>query len=169
VSSRNEPADSARAAPSKSPRITTLGAYPSRTSPTDSAEEPEFVTPRSSIRAGSGGEAPSLVPCREARGVRRRRRGDCGFLGTRPPEVPMKHPRTAEELSSGEDVSLLKATSEPLVHTRNDKFISSSGSDGRRGIRSPAGAETSDPSGPRPAEVPRDDRFDYGCPQPGPP
>ena len=32
-----------------------------------------------------------------------------------------KHPRTAKELSCGDDVSLLKATSEPLVHTRNDR------------------------------------------------
>jgi hypothetical protein len=44
----NETADSARTAPSKSPPLTTLGAYPSRTSPTDSAEEPSCreVIPR---------------------------------------------------------------------------------------------------------------------------
>jgi hypothetical protein len=42
------------------------------------------VTPRSSIRAGTRGEAPSRGPCRRARGVRR----GCGFLGTRPEGVP---------------------------------------------------------------------------------
>jgi len=50
VSSRNEPTDSARTAPSKSPCNTALGAYPSRTSPTDSAEEPKKRTTSGSTR-----------------------------------------------------------------------------------------------------------------------
>ena len=58
VSSPREPTDSAPIAPSKSPCITALVAYPNRTSPTDSAEE-LFVLWRQWSRSCSNATASS--------------------------------------------------------------------------------------------------------------